>query len=59
MKRIDPLRHLRKQSRNWSVKEEDTPGGEMFAVAGVLQIRDTGKLTTSWRKKSAGISESI
>ena len=40
------------------MKEEDTPGGEMFAVAGVLQFRDTG-IDGILAKKSAGISESI
>ena len=41
------------------MKEEDTLGGEMIAVTGFLQFRATGKSTTSWLEKSAGISESI
>jgi len=41
------------------VKEEDTLGGEMSAMTGVLQFRDIGKLTTSWLERSAGISEQI
>ena len=41
------------------MKEADTRGGEMIAVIGVLPFRATGKSTTFWLERSAGISESI
>lgn len=41
------------------MKVEDTLGGELNTVTGVLQFRDIRKLTTSWLERSAGISEQI
>jgi len=41
------------------VKGDDTLGGETIAVIGDLPFLATGKLTTFWLGRSAGISESI